>query len=72
MTQELENKGDVETGMIITIIALGAVTNPKIYNTLTGEYIGINDTLAGNDQVTITTVKGQKLSQKTALTLSTR
>lgn len=69
LTQELENKGDVETGMIITIIALGAVTNPKIYNTLTGEYIGINDTLAGNDQVTITTVKGQKTITKNGVNI---
>lgn len=64
LTQELTNEGDVETGMIITIIALGAVTNPKIYNTQTGEYIGINDILAGNDAVTISTIKGQKTITK--------
>lgn len=69
LTQELENDGDVETGLVITIIALGAVTNPKIYNTLTGEYIGITDTLAGNDQVVISTIKGQKTITKNGVNI---
>ena len=69
LTQELDNLGDVETGMIITIIALGTVTNPKIYNTQTGEYIGINDTLNGNDAVTISTIKGQKTITKNGVNI---
>jgi len=64
LTQELTNNGDVETGLVITIIAAGEVVNPKIYNTLTGDYIGINDTLQGNDEVTICTIKGSKTITK--------
>ena len=64
LTQELDNGGDVETGVIITIIATGTVINPKIYNTETGQYIGINDTLTGGDYVTISTIKGQKTITK--------
>lgn len=69
LTQELENEGDVETGMIINIIALGEVVNPKIINTYTGEYIGVNDTLEGNDSVVITTVKGQKSITKNGVNI---
>lgn len=64
LTQELTNAGDVETGMVITIIASGLVVNPRIYNTQTGDFIGINDTLQGNDAVTISTIKGQKTITK--------
>ncbi len=69
LTQTLENEGDVQTGMLITIIALGDVTNPRIYNTQTGEYIGITDTLAGNDAVTISTIKGQKTITKNGVNI---
>lgn len=64
LTQELTNAGDVETGMVITIIASGPVVNPRIYNTQTGDFIGINDTLQGNDAITISTIKGQKTITK--------
>lgn len=64
LTQELENEGDVETGLLITIIALGSVTNPRIYNTQTGEFIGVTDTLQDNDAVIISTIKGQKTITK--------
>lgn len=69
LTRQLENEGDVETGMLITIIALGSVTNPKIYNTQTGEFIGITDTLQGNDAVTISTIKGQKTITKNGVNI---
>lgn len=64
LTQDLTNNGDVETGMLITIVASGTVTNPKIYNTLTGDFIGVTDTLQGNDEVVISTIKGQKTITK--------
>ena len=69
LTRQLENEGDVQTGMTITIIALGSVTNPKIYNTQTGEFIGITDTLQGNDAVTISTIKGQKTITKNGVNI---
>lgn len=69
LTQQFDNLGDVETGMIITIIALGEVTNPKIYNTLTGEYIGVTTTMQGNDEITISTIKGQKTITKNGVNI---
>lgn len=59
-TIAIENEGNVETGLTIELYARGSVTNPKIYNYLTGEYIGINYTLAAGDLVTITTEAGNK------------
>lgn len=60
LTQTVTNRGDVEAGMIIQIIATGEVVNPRIIDRATGEYIGVDDTLQGNDEVTIVTLKGQK------------
>ena len=59
-TREIINQGDAAVGMIITIAAHGDVVNPTLYNNLTGEYIGINDTLAAGDEVVINTIRGQK------------
>lgn len=59
-TREFVNEGDAAVGMIITITAQGAVTNPSLYDNMTGEYIGINDTLAVGDEVVINTIRGQK------------
>ena len=60
----VENDGDVETGLQIVITALGAVTNPKLTDALTGEFIGITDTLAANDEVIINTTVGSKTVTK--------
>ena len=59
-TREIVNDGDAAVGMIVTITAQGVVKNPALYNNLTGEYIGINDTLAAGDEVVINTIRGQK------------
>lgn len=69
LTRDFENAGDVETGMLITIVALGEVTNPQIYNTATGEFIGINDTLQGNEEVLINTIRGQKTITKNGVNI---
>lgn len=69
LTQELENEGDVETGMVITIIASGPVVNPKIYNTQTGDYIGITDSLTETDAIVISTIKGQKTITKNGVNI---
>lgn len=63
-TQDFENTGDVDTGVIITVIALDTVVNPKIINTHTGEFIGVNDTLYANESVEISTIKGHKTITK--------
>lgn len=56
----IENNGDVETGMIIKIKALGNVTNPKIMNINNGNYMKINKTMIKGEEITINTNKGQK------------
>lgn len=58
-TKVLTNDGDVDIGLEIHIVALGTVTNPVIYNA-EGEFIGVDLTLDGGDEVIISTEKGQK------------
>lgn len=59
-TKVFFNDGDVAVGMVIDIIALGAVKNPVIYDNASGRYIGVDIQLAEGDEVVISTVKGQK------------
>lgn len=56
----LRNDGDVEAGMTIELYAKKAVTNPKLYNYLTGQYIGLNIEMQVADLITITTERGHK------------
>lgn len=62
-TQTYYNDGDAETGMLITIIALGYVVNPIIYD-VTGAYIGVIDTMAEGDVIEINTNRGEKYVRK--------
>ena len=68
MQQTYNNDGDVDTGLIITIIATGTVTNPKIYNQ-NGEFIGVDDTLTVGDKVIINTYKGKKTITKNGVSI---
>lgn len=68
MTQSYTNDGDVETGVVITIVALGAVTNPKITNA-DGQYIGVNDSMVANDKIIINTNKGHKTIYKNGVSI---
>lgn len=54
------NYGDVETGVIISLKANGAVVNPKIYNVLTKEYFNLNISLQDGDEIIINTRRGEK------------
>lgn len=55
------NQGDVETGMEITIKAVGGqVENPKIINNLTGEFFEINKEMADGEIIKINTESGRK------------
>lgn len=54
------NGGDIDTGTVITLRAIGIVTNPTIYNTETNEYFGLNLSLEQGDVVTIKTKKKEK------------
>jgi hypothetical protein len=56
----VENYGDIETGLIIEIYAIAAISNPKIYNYMTGEFIGLNYTMEVGDLITIDTRSGEK------------
>jgi hypothetical protein len=57
------NKGDVSVGMLLNLVALGTVTNPRIScssGEQNGWYMQLNLTLQSNDEVKINTVKGNK------------
>lgn len=54
------NEGDVETGAVITIHALGSVSNPVIYNVNTSEYFGVNTQMAAGDDIIINTKAKEK------------
>ena len=56
----IENKGDVACGMIITLRALSNVSDPKIFNYISREFIGLDIDMIAEDVVTIDTRQGQK------------
>lgn len=56
----VDNNGTVDTGLTFELYARGTVTNPKIFNYVTQEFIGLNFTFQAGDLVTINTQKGQK------------
>ena len=63
LTKTIDNKGDTAVGMLITIVALGEVVNPRI-SCDTGEqkgwYMRLNLTLKNEDELKINTVKNDK------------
>nr|DAG52718.1 MAG TPA: tail protein [Caudoviricetes sp.] len=54
------NHGDVETGMLIKLLASGAVKNPKIYNAQTLERIVLNVQMQAGDEIDINTRMKEK------------
>lgn len=57
---EVSNSGDVETGLIIELYAKSAISNPKIYDYITQDYIGLNFDMQTADLITIDTQRGTK------------
>lgn len=57
---EIENTGDIEAGLIIELYASATIKNPKVYNYITQEFIGLNYTMRTGDLITINTGSGQK------------
>lgn len=57
---DIENDGDVETGLIFELYARDTIGNPKIFDYNTGAFIGINFTMQAGDLVTIDTTGGNK------------
>lgn len=68
MQQTYINDGDTDTGVIITIVATGAVTNPKIYDQ-NGAFIGVTDSMQVGDKIVINTYKGQKTITKNGVSI---
>lgn len=54
------NEGDVESGVIIELLAIGPAKNPKIYNVDTREAFGLTVEVQEGDKITINTNPGQK------------
>jgi len=54
------NTGDVDTGLVITLYAIGEVVNPIIYDVFERTHIMLNMTLKASDQVIINTNVGKK------------
>lgn len=54
------NVGDVESGVIIKMYAIGEVVNPIIYDVFKRTHIALNYTLEPNDQIIINTNIGKK------------
>ena len=60
LVKTIINSGDVETGIVIEMLASGNVVNPTIYNADTRGSFGLNITLQMGDKVTINTTPGKK------------
>ena len=54
------NYGDIACGLKIELYAYARVINPKIFNYITGEFIGIQYTLEPADAIVIRTSQGEK------------
>lgn len=58
--QTVVNNGDMETGALIELHAIGEVVNPSVSYVDTGEIIGVNYTLYAGDSLYINTREKQK------------
>lgn len=54
------NNGGIQTGLTFELYAKAAVSNPKIYDYITQEYIGVNFDFEAADLVVINTMPGEK------------
>nr|DAP46268.1 MAG TPA: tail protein [Caudoviricetes sp.] len=57
---EINNTGDVDTGIIIRLQATGTVENPCIWNSSTREFFDISYTMKTGDVIEISTVRGDR------------
>ena len=60
MEKSIINAGDLETGVTITIDAVGTVKNPKIYNVDDNTFMILSFTMQDGDTITIDTRQGEK------------
>lgn len=54
------NTGDVETGVVIELFAIGTVVNPILYRAGDGKHMGLNFTMQASDKIVINTNIGEK------------
>lgn len=54
------NTGEVESGVIIELDAIGTVVNPIIYDVFKRTHIALKFTMLSNDKITINTYQGKK------------
>lgn len=54
------NNGGITTGLTFELYAKEAVTNPKIFDYITQDYIGLNFSMEAGDLIVINTMTGQK------------
>lgn len=54
------NTGDIESGIIIRLYAIGEVVNPIVYDVFNRTYIKLNYTMLADDEIIINTYKGEK------------
>lgn len=55
-----KNNGSAETGMLIHFVADATVTNPRLLNIETGEFIQLNHTFAAGETVVVNTHQNQE------------
>jgi len=63
LTKTFTNKSDTSVGVVLQVVAIGEVVNPRIScstGTQKGWYMQVNVTMQGNDVLEISTVKGNK------------
>ena len=56
----IENGGDITCGLTIELYAKKAISDPKIFNYVTGEFIGLDFDMIQGDLITINTEAGNK------------
>lgn len=54
------NRGDIESGCIIKLIAAGTVVDPEVINTETNQFFRIETTMSAGDEIHINTKRDQK------------
>lgn len=60
MRKSIINSGDVETGIIIELFAIGTVVNPVLYDVLKKTSLKLNITMQPSDKLVINTNVGEK------------
>lgn len=60
LRKSIINAGDIDTGVIIELFAIGTVVNPILYNVMTGKRMAFNFTMLPSDTIEINTNVGEK------------